>query len=253
MPHFKITLAYDGGDYVGWQRQAAGVSIQGLVEEALGILDGREVMVAGASRTDSGVHALGQVASATIERPIDGPSLVRAVNARLPQAVRVLDAVEVPAAFHARFDARAKTYRYRVWNGDVLSPFEARYAWHAPAPRLDVAAMDAAARHFEGRHDFAAFQASGGTARSTERTIVTSRVRTADGVQAGTVPLVVYEVQGQGFLRHMVRTIVGTLVEVGRGRRAPEWAADVLGSRDRARTGQTAPALGLFLVRVDYE
>src|SRR3982751_2562708 len=155
MPRFKITLAYDGTDFVGWQRQAAGTSIQGLLEEALRELDGRDVAVTGAGRTDAGVHALGQVAAFSLSRTIAPEALVRAVNARLPDTVRVLAAIEVPATFQPRFGARRKTYRYRIWNGDVISPFECAYAWHVPGA-LDVDAMDAAARAIEGRHDFAA-------------------------------------------------------------------------------------------------
>ena len=143
---FKLTVAYDGTGLVGWQRQASGISVQGLLEDALSDLDGRHVAVTGAGRTDAGVHARGQVASVSIERAIDGVSLMRAVNARLPPAVRVTSALEVPAAFHARFEARSKTYRYRIWNGDVMSPFERAYAWHVPAPVLNVAGMAAGGR-----------------------------------------------------------------------------------------------------------
>ena len=244
MATFKITLAYDGTEFVGWQRQATGTSIQGLLEGALGELDGRKVTVTGAGRTDAGVHALGQVASCSIERSIASGQLVGALNARLPVDVRVLSAAEVPPTFHARFDARAKTYRYRIWNADVVSPFERRYAWHVDAA-LDVGAMNAAARLLEGRHDFAAFRAAGSAARTTDRMVIASRVDRRDR-------LVVYEITGDGFLRYMVRAIVGTLVEIGRGRQPPEWMGDVLGVRDRARAGPTAPPEGLFLVRVDY-
>ncbi len=176
MPTFKLTLAYDGTDFIGWQRQASGRSIQGLLEDALRDLDGGDVAVTGAGRTDAGVHALGQVAGVTLRRAIDAASLVRAVNARLPEAVRALEASEVAETFHARFQARAKTYRYRVWNAEVLSPFERHYAWHIPAPRLDVDAMAAAALLFEGRHDLAAMQAAGGDVQTTERVVFASRV-----------------------------------------------------------------------------
>jgi len=246
MPAFKLTIAYDGAGFVGWQRQASGDSIQGLLEDALALLDGREVAVVGAGRTDSGVHAIGQVASVTLERDIDAPTVVRAVNARLPPTIRVTDAEAVPAAFHARFDPTSKTYRYRIWNGEVMSPFERAYAWHVPAPTLDERAMDEAARVLEGRHDFAAFQAAGADTTGTERTIRSSRITRI-------ASLITYEIGGDGFLRHMVRTIVGTLVDVGRGRVAPSVMADVLASRDRALAGRTAPPEGLFLVRVDYD
>jgi tRNA pseudouridine38-40 synthase len=260
LPSFKITLAYDGTDFVGWQRQAAGVSIQGLLEGALRELDERDVAVTGAGRTDAGVHALGQVAAFSIERPLTADAVVRAINARLPDAVRVLSAEEAPPSFHARFDARAKSYRYRICNTDVLSPFERRYAWHVPGA-LDGAAMRAAAQMLEGRHDFAAFQSAGTTVRSTEREILSSQI--ADGRLQIQSPnqsaicnlpsaIVTYEITGSGFLRHMVRAIVGSIVEVGRGRHPPEWMAEVLASRDRGRAGPTAPAGGLFLVSVTY-
>jgi tRNA pseudouridine38-40 synthase len=264
VPTFKVTLAYDGTDYVGWQRQARGVSIQALVEDAVGELDQRPVAVTGAGRTDAGVHAEGQVASFSIRRTIGPRALVRALNARLPRDVRVLAAEEMPATFHPRFQARAKTYRYRIWNGDVLSPFEYRYAWHV-VDVLDVGAMALAARALEGRHDFAAFRASGSRTRSNEREIFSSRISSPEVstpcdrgravLQAGAFAggrIIVYEISGNGFLRHMVRNIVGTLVEVGSLRRAPECVSEVLASRDRTEAGPTAPAAGLVLVSVEY-
>ena len=244
MPAFKIVLAYDGTDFVGWQRQPSGDSIQGVLEDALRSFDDRDVTVTGAGRTDAGVHALGQVASFTLENAIDAGTLVRALNAKLPETIRVVSASQVAAAFNPRYDARAKTYRYRIWNGAVLSPFERRYAWHMPVA-LDAAAMDAAARRLEGRHDFAAFQAAGSDVVTTERVIRSSRVSRHD-------ELLHYDVSGDGFLRHMVRAVVGTLVEVGRGRRPIAWMDEVIASRDRGAAGPTVPATGLFLVGVDY-
>jgi len=291
MTTFKLVLSYDGTNYLGWQRQANGVSIQALIEDALRVLDGRAVAVAGAGRTDAGVHALGQVASCTIARELSPDALLRAINAHLPPDIRVLSAEEAPPGFHPRFGARRKTYRYRVWNGDVLSPFERAYAWHVPGP-LDVEAMRAAARLLEGRHDFAAFQAAGSDVATTEREVFSSRViaglkpcatgvdtesgpglkpatavgtRSGAGLKPATTagtrsgaglqpcdPLIVYEVTGSGFLRHMVRIIVGSLVEVGRGRQPVEWIGAVIASRDRAAAGPTAPPHGLFLVGVEY-
>src|SRR6185312_3300915 len=246
MPTFRITVAYDGGPFVGWQRQAEGASIQGLIEDALKELDGQDVTVNGAGRTDAGVHAFGQVASFALVRDDITPDvIVRSLNAKLPDAIRIRSAEPVPASFHARFNARSKRYRYRLWNADVLDPFERAYVWHVPGA-LDVVAMAEAARFVEGRHDFAAFQTAGGAGGATERAIAWSTVT------AGESGLVTYDVEGDGFLRHMVRAIVGTLMEVGRGRRPPEWMRDVIASRDRAQAGRTAPAHGLFLVRVDY-
>lgn len=246
MSSFKITVAYDGTRFVGWQRQAAGTSIQGLIEEALTDLDGRDVTVHGAGRTDAGVHALGQVANFTLTRAdVTTDVIVRSLNAKLPEDIRIRSADAVPASFHARFNPSAKTYRYRVWNADVMNPFERAYAWHVFGA-LDIDGMAAAARLVEGRHDFAAFQTDAVAGRSTERVIVSSTL------QAGADGLLTYDVTGHGFLRHMVRAIAGTLMEVGRGRRRPEWMREVIASRDRAQAGRTAPAHGLFLVRVDY-
>jgi tRNA pseudouridine38-40 synthase len=262
VPTFKITLAYDGTGFVGWQRQAAGTSIQGLLEDALRDLDQRDVPVAGAGRTDAGVHALGQVASFTLDRLIEPATLVRAVNARLPASVRIVNAEQVDASFHARFCAVRKTYWYRIWNARPMSPFERAHAWHVPEP-LDVRSMMRAADHLAGRHDFSAFQAAGSSVRSSERELFHSSVR-ADrtlpehglgfnaSTRAGRGALIVYEVSGDGFLRHMVRAIVGSLVEVGRGRRPAEWMAEVLESRDRRAAGPTAPPQGLVLFSVEY-
>jgi tRNA pseudouridine38-40 synthase len=252
MTTFRITLAYDGTNYVGWQRQAAGISIQGLVEDALREVDGRHVAVIGAGRTDAGVHALGQVASCSLERSIASDELKRALNGHLPVDVRVTRVETADPGFHARLNAQAKTYHYRFCDTDVVSPFERQYLWHVPGG-LDVDAMNRAAQWLEGRHDFLSFQTVGGRLRSTERTVARSgvtRTRTGDArLQEG---LLVYEVTGDGFLRHMVRAIAGTLVEIGRGRWPCDRMRDILAARDRRQAGPTAPARGLFLVGVDY-
>jgi tRNA pseudouridine38-40 synthase len=244
---------------VGWQRQANGISIQALIEDALRELDGRDVTVTGAGRTDAGVHAFGQVAAFTIARELGPDAVVRALNARLPHAIRVITAEAAPAGFHPRFGARAKTYRYRMWNDEVMSPFDRAYAWHVAGP-LDVPAMEEAARLLEGRHDFAAFQATGSAVATTEREVFASLIlrQAHDEPDPLVVSLsnheavVVYEITGSGFLRHMVRIIVGSLVEIGRGRRPIEWIGEAIAARDRAAAGPTAPPHGLFLVRVDY-
>lgn len=260
MPSFRLTVAYDGTGLVGWQRQANGLSVQGLLESAATALDGRAVAVAGAGRTDAGVHALGQVASLSLVREMAAPALVRALNAHLPPAVRVIDAEAVAASFHARFDATSKTYRYHLWTGVVLPPLLRHVAWHVPAPDLRIADMDGAARLLEGRHDFAAFQSTGSEVTSTTRTLYSSRVhpvaiREADGLMAGLCAgaLIAYEVCGDGFLRHMVRSVVGTLVDVGRGREEPAWVLRLLAACNRSQAGPAAPAGGLCLVRVSYE
>jgi tRNA pseudouridine38-40 synthase len=244
---FKLTIAYDGTGFIGWQRQATGTSIQGLLEDALSELDERAVTVTGAGRTDAGVHARGQVATATLDRDIDAASVIRAVNIRLPPTVRVLEASLAPDGFHPRFDARLKTYRYRIWNADVMCPFERSFAWHLPM-KLDAGSMAEAAAMLCGTHDFAAFQGTGSDTQTTVRTVLRSSVeRDEDG------PLVVYDADGEGFLRHMVRNVVGTLVEIGRGRRPPSWIGEVLASRERTSAGPTAPAHGLFLMGVSYD
>jgi tRNA pseudouridine38-40 synthase len=259
----KITLAYDGTDLVGWQRQAEGASVQQTLEEALARMHGGPVTVAGAGRTDAGVHASGQVASVCLETSHDTLTLCRALNAILPVAIRVLAVEDAPRLFHARFGAASKTYHYRILNGPVASPFLQRYAWHVPWA-LDVAAMRDAAARLEGEHDFAGFRSAGADVRTTVRRILVSRLTDAPSPSPAplapwAVPaassdarLLVYVVEGTGFLRHMVRAIVGTMVEVGSGRARPELLTELLASRDRALAGPTAPARGLCLATVRY-
>lgn len=244
MRNLKLTLAYDGTRFVGWQRQAEGDSVQGLIEEALARFEGAPVTVHGAGRTDAGVHARGQVASVQVTFAHDVITLVRALNAQLPGDVRVLAVEDVSPEFHARFSARSKTYRYEIRHGTIADPFERAYVWHMPE-RLRVDAMCAAAAVLIGTHDFAAFQSIGSPTRDSVRTVTRSTLTDADGRLA-------YEIAGDGFLRHMVRAIVGTLVEIGRGFRAPESMASLLRGSARGDAGATAPPQGLFLVRVDY-
>ena len=247
MRTLKFTLQYDGTDYVGWQRQPNGTSIQALLEDALEPIEGQPVTVHGAGRTDAGVHALGQVASATLSNRLEEPTLVRALNAVLPAAIRVLGVEVVDPAFHARFSARSKTYEYRIVNAPIVSAFLHRYAWHVPQP-LDLDAMRTAAGPLVGRHDFAGFQGAGSSVSATERTILELDFEDGGGYD---LPLIV-RITGDGFLRHMVRNIVGTLVEVGTGRWDPWRLLAVLDSRDRTHAGPTAPAHGLFLTNVTY-
>ena len=242
--NLKLTLAYDGTPFVGWQRQAAGESIQGLLEDALARLEGAPVTAHGAGRTDAGVHALAQVASVRVTFSHDPPTVMRALNATLPAAIRVTGVDDAPASFHARFDARSKCYRYQIANEPVPSPFTRAFAWHVPEA-LDRAAMDAAAAALLGTHDFAAFQSSGSDVQTTVRTLT----RSAWLDDAG---LLVYEVEGDGFLRHMVRAIVGTLVEIGRGWRPAAQIASLVAGGARADAGSTAPPHGLLLARVEY-
>jgi tRNA pseudouridine38-40 synthase len=236
---FRITLAYDGTEFHGWQIQPGLPTIQGALEEIIGGMEGKPVHVAGSGRTDAGVHALAQVAAFTIENPIPADNLRRAVNRLLPPAIRVLRAEEVHADFHPRFDAVAKTYRYTLFRAEICPPFEYRYVHHHPYP-LDEPRMIQAARIFEGEHDFSPFAATDGRdeeGKCTVRTIFNSQLeRTGDRL--------VYTVRGSGFLKHMVRNLVGTLLEIGRG--------NIAGGTLPGRSGPTAPAKGLTMVSVEY-
>ena len=239
MRRIKIQLAYDGGGFHGWQVQPGLPTIQGALEEIVSAVEGAPVHVAGSGRTDAGVHALAQVAAFTVSNPIPTDNLRRALNRLLPRAIRVTAVEEAHAGFHPRFDAKAKTYEYRIVRGEACSPFEWPYAHHYPYP-LDEARMTQLARVFEGEHDFTAFAASDerdGLGRSKVRTIFSSVLERAPG-------RLTYRVRGSGFLKHMVRNLVGTLIEAGRG----NLSAEVF----PARSGSTAPAKGLFLVSVEY-
>jgi tRNA pseudouridine38-40 synthase len=250
MRTFKIVVSYDGTDFSGFQRQANARSVQAELEAALAAIEGKPVTVAGAGRTDARVHALGQVASFALASAIVESDLLRALNATLPEDVRVLAAEVAAPDFHARFSARSKMYRYRISNTRVMSPFQRRFAWHI-SRTLDLAAMNEAARELLGEHDFASFQATGGNIKTSTRTMTRS-IWTEEPL-SGDGRVLTYEIAGTGFLKYMVRTVVGTLVEVGDGRRTPASLRDLLVSRDRATAGPTAPPTGLYLVRVDYD
>lgn len=245
LPNWRLVVEYDGTDFAGWQRQAGGArTVQGVLEEALAPLARGRVAVIGAGRTDAGVHAAGQVAHARAATRLAAPELWRAWNARLPRDVAIRALAPAPADYHARRAARNKLYAYRLWTGAVRSPLRERYAvWQRPP--LDVAALRAAAAALVGSHDFASFCAAGGDAHGTVRSI-----RRAEWIGALGGELR-FEIEGPGFLRHMVRNLVGSLLEVGRGRREPDWIAALLERGDRSLAGPTAPAPGLTLVRVD--
>jgi tRNA pseudouridine38-40 synthase len=217
------------------------------------------VKVTGAGRTDAGVHAIGQVASFALSHPISCDLLPQALNARLPHDVRVLRAEERPEGFNARYSATSKRYRYVVVGSRATDPFDARFAWHVPVA-LDVARMAEALSSLAGRHDFAAFQGAGSEVATTERTLldVSCRAVTGDPVStwrpiASTAARIVIDVRGDGFLRHMVRNIAGTLVEIGKGRWPVSKTAELLAGRDRRAAGPTAPPQGLCLVEVRYD
>jgi tRNA pseudouridine38-40 synthase len=245
LPNWRAVIEYDGTAFEGWQRQSGTTrTVQGVLEEALARLARGRVAVIGAGRTDAGVHAAGQIANARAATRLAAPELQRAWNALLPRDVAVRALAPAPPDYHARRAARGKLYAYRLWTGSVRSPLRDRRAlWKRPP--LDLAAMEDAAAELVGTHDFASFCAAGGDTRGTQRTITRAEWRGAVGGELH------FEVEGPGFLRHMVRNLVGSLLEVGRGRRPPAWIAELLAARDRTRAGPTAPARGLTLVRVD--
>ncbi|HEY7037445.1 MAG TPA: tRNA pseudouridine(38-40) synthase TruA [Methylomirabilota bacterium] len=240
----RLTLAYEGTELHGWQIQPERDTVQGLVMAAAARVLGEPVRVVGASRTDAGVHALRQVASLSTSSAMAPFALQRALNALLPPAVRVVEAREAPAGFDARRWARGKRYAYLIDRGTPADPFRRRHAWHVPFP-LDAGAMAAAARAVRGKHDFSAFCAAAGRDRTPVCTVRSVRVVSRRRLLAVCIA-------GDSFLHHMVRNIVGSLVEIGRGARGPDWMAELLRGRDRTRAGPTAPAHGLVLVRVLY-
>jgi tRNA pseudouridine38-40 synthase len=244
----RITIAYDGTDFHGWQVQPGLPTIQGTLEEIIGAMEGKPVPVAGSGRTDAGVHARAQVAAFTIENPIPPSNLQRAVNRLLPPAIRILDAIETDADFHPRFDATAKIYQYTLFRGAVCSPFDWRYVHHHPYP-LNEGAMIQAAGLFEGEHDFTAFAAS--DARDSEGKSRVRRIFRSDLARVGDA--LIYTVRGSGFLKHMVRNIVGTLLETGRGNLSQEDVTRLFSGPSKHKAGPTVPAKGLVLLGVEYE
>ena len=250
--NLKITLAYDGHDFRGWQVQPGKPTVQAALADAIARITGETVLPQGSGRTDAGVHALAQVASVTIESPIPVSGLMMALNDKLPETIRVYAVEEVAPDFHARHSAKGKTYRYRIYRGAICSPFMAHAVWHYPWP-LEEELMMRAAGSVCGEHDFTSFAAvdpdramrEGGEAVSNVRTIFASTWR-RDGDE------LVYEVRGSGFLHHMVRNLVGTFVEMGKGRHPEDHMARVLEKASRSAAGATAPASGLYLVNVEY-
>lgn len=243
--NYKLVMEYDGAGLAGWQRQKDQPSVQGALEAAFHRVTGQEVTVIGAGRTDAGVHARGQTAHA-FARFAHGPeALKRALNACLPPNIAVIGLSQAEADFHARFHAKSKLYDYYYYTGEVRSPLARRTSWGVAGP-LDVAAMRRALACLVGRHDFAAFQSAGSAVASTVRTIFMAELAEEEG------DLLRLSLEGDGFLRHMVRAVAGTLLMVGQGRLGLEGFAGVLESRSRARAGVTAPAQGLFLRYVRY-
>ncbi len=251
MRNIKLTLAYDGSKFHGWQTQPGVATIQGTLTDVVRKITQEPVSIHGASRTDAGVHALGQVASFKTRSGLTTEELRRALNALLPAAIRVVEAEEMGQDFHARWQAMEKTYQYRIFRGAVMSPFEYQRVLHYPFP-LDEEAMMAAARCFEGEHDFSSFAATSGS-EETDRDKSPVRVISRSEVERHAErEEIVYVVTGKSFLRYMVRKIVGTLLDVGRGKLQPEDIAGVFEARDRSRSGPTAPPEGLYLVSLKY-
>lgn len=248
MRKLRFDVAYDGTDFNGWQVQPGLPTVQGILEDIIGQIEGKPVHVAASGRTDAGVHAFAQVAAVSLQNPLPVDNFRRAVNRLLPPSIRISRVAETALQFHPRFDALRKTYEYRIYRGEICSPFERRFVYHYPYP-LDEAAMVEAAPLLEGEHDFTAFAAadekdlSGG---SKCRTIFTSTLRRGECS-------LIYRITGSGFLKHMVRNIVGVLLEVGKGNLGKEELVARLRPGCGIRPGPTAPARGLFLVSVEYD
>jgi tRNA pseudouridine38-40 synthase len=267
---WKLTLAYDGTDYKGWQVQPGEATIQGELQAALGRVTGERPLPQGSGRTDAGVHALRQVASFELEAPIPAENLQRALNRTLPPAIRISEARTAGSAFHARHSARAKTYEYRIFREAICPPVLARYVYECAWP-LDLDKLQESARMLEGEHDFLSFVATNPdlTARGrvpisdedeadSERTGAPSTIRRIfssgwEQRQTDAGELLIYRVRGNGFLHHMVRNLVGTMVDVGRGYRRVDEIPEILAARARSAAGPTAPARGLFLHSVEYD
>ena len=266
--NLKMTLAYDGSEFHGWQVQPGFPTIQGVLAEAIGRVTGERVLPQGSGRTDTGVHALAQVASACIESPIPERNLQVALNDILPATVRVMGVERVEASFHARHSATAKTYRYRIYRGAVCPPFLARYVYHDPYP-MDEASMIRASEHIVGTFDFTSFAASDPERNArlaanpnsdADDEDATDRLSQKQGnlrtvnssLWARTADEFAYTIRGNGFLHHMVRNLVGTFLQVGKGSLQADDIPAILAARNLSAAGATAPACGLYLVSVEY-
>jgi tRNA pseudouridine38-40 synthase len=265
MRNFKLTVAYDGTDYFGWQAQDDKATVQVTLGAAIEQITGEKVRIQASGRTDTGVHALGQVACFHSDTLLEPAVLQKALNAVLPDDIAVLEVCEVPADFHPRYGARRKHYRYVIYNGPVRDIFARRYSWHFKKGRLDAEAMHRAAQPLLGKHDFTSFESSGAKRKTSVRTIFSLEIRRgrAGESENAFVPFsntmsnsedwIVLDIVADGFLYNMVRAILGTLVEVGRGAQPEIWPGEVLLAADRRQAGPTAPPQGLFLVEVNYD
>jgi len=243
MRNIKLIIEYDGTKYQGWQVQAKGPTIQGMIEEKLALLTGETICLVGSGRTDAGVHALGQVAHFKTDSKMDVQAIQRALNSLLPPDISIQRAEEVEEGFHARRQSKSKIYEYRILNRELRSAFQHGYAWHIPQ-KLNLREMKEATEYLIGEHDFSSFRSVGTPTRTAVRRIIRAEWR-RDG-------FLYLEIEATGFLKQMVRAIVGTLVEVGKGKMSAEEFQKILESRDRKKAGQTAPAHGLFLKEVKY-
>ncbi|MBA2880975.1 tRNA pseudouridine38-40 synthase [Desulfosalsimonas propionicica] len=246
MQTFKLIVEYDGTDFNGWQIQKTGRTIQGQIEKALFTMTRQPVRVTGSGRTDAGVHALGQSAHFRCQTRLTPDAFFSGLNSLLPEDIVIRSCTRESETFHARYDVRQKTYRYYILNRPLAPAIGRQYAWHIAKP-IDIKAMVQAARHVKGTHDFGAFENTGSPRSHSIRTISTARFLT-DAKD----PQIIFEITANGFLRYMVRNILGTLVETGLGRMTPEEMPAILDSKDRSHAGATAPAHGLFLVDVEY-
>jgi tRNA pseudouridine38-40 synthase len=251
MQTIKLTIAYDGADFHGWQWQPGLPTIQGALHDAVRQITQETIVVHGASRTDAGVHALGQVAHFKTHSTLDALEFQRGMNALLPPSVRIVAAQDVGQDFHSRWMAQGKTYRYRIYRGEVLLPFDHRRALHYPWP-LDEAAMAVAARAFEGEHDFTSFAASSGSEEDDKDRDMRRLIYSSEIVREQDRDEIAYVVRGRSFLRYMVRKVVGTLIEVGKARLTPADIPQIFEARDRSRSGPTVPPEGLYLVALEY-
>jgi tRNA pseudouridine38-40 synthase len=246
LQNFKIVIEYDGTSYQGWQRQNNGITIQGTIEAAIETMINNPVTVIGSGRTDAGVHALNQVASFRADTRLTSEIFKRGLNSLLPPDIVIKDCVAVDDGFHAQYSARSKVYRYRILNRSNPTALFRQYTWHIRKP-LDLNAMNKAMAYLEGQHDFSAFEATGSPRSDAVRTVIDANLteKDSDGY-------VVFSIEADGFLRHMVRNVVGTLVDVGLGKVSPGAFEDILMSKDRKKAGITAPAHGLVLKEVKY-
>ena len=244
MRNLKLTLAYDGTDFHGWQIQPQVRTIQGELQTALQKLFNHDVSVTGSGRTDAGVHAQGQVANVETIRSMDTDAVLRGANALLPEEIRVLSVEEVTPEFHARHSAKAKTYEYHIWRPAVVSPFLLRYVYPFRYP-LDEDLIDRGTVYFLGPHDFTSFSATAAEVEDRTRTIFEASWERSETTW-------VFRIRGNGFLQYMVRTIAGTLLEIGQGRREPEKLPGIFDARDRRLAGPSLPPRGLHLIAVEY-